>query len=155
MGLYLEEFEINVTRQTRGRTIGEGDVSLFAGLVGDYNPLHVDEAFCKQTPYGGRIAHGPLSLSVAIGLMSQLNWIDGTALGLLGLSWDFQAPVRLGDTIYARATPIEARPSRTRDRGVLKIGFEVINQRAEKVQSGTIVLLMRRRPVDDLPALSG
>lgn len=85
MGLYLEEFELNVTRRTRGRTIGEGDVSLFAGLVGDYNPLHVDEEFCKETKFGGRIAHGPLSLSVAIGLMSQLNWIDGTALGLLGL----------------------------------------------------------------------
>jgi acyl dehydratase len=155
LGLYLEDFEINVTRQTRGRTIGEGDVSLFAGLVGDYNPLHVDEAFCKETPYGGRIAHGPLSLSVAIGLMSQLNWIDGTALGLLGLSWDFQAPVRLGDTIYARATPLEARPSRAPERGVLKIGFEVINQRGEKVQSGTIVLLMRRRPMADPPPSSG
>ena len=155
MGLYLEDFELNVMRQTRGRTIGEGDVSLFAGLVGDYNPLHVDEAFCAKTPYGGRIAHGPLSLSVAIGLMSQLNWIDGTALGLLGLSWDFQAPVRLGDTIYARATPLEARPSRTADRGVLKIGFEVVNQRAEKVQSGTIVLLMRRRPLADPPGSSG
>ena len=153
MGLYLEDFDINVTQQTRGRTIGEGDVSLFAGLVGDFNPLHVDEAFCRETPYGGRIAHGPLSLSVAIGLMSQLNWIDGTALGLLGLSWDFQAPVRLGDTIYARATPLEARPSRTPGRGVLKIGFEVINQRAEKVQSGTIALLMRRRPVGDLSTL--
>ena len=47
MGLYLEDFEINATRRTRGRTIGEGDVSLFAGLVGDYNPLHVDEEFCK------------------------------------------------------------------------------------------------------------
>ncbi|HEY1780370.1 MAG TPA: MaoC/PaaZ C-terminal domain-containing protein [Roseiarcus sp.] len=145
MGLYLEDFELNVTHQTRGRTIGEGDVSLFAGLVGDFNPLHVDEAYCEQTIYGGRIVHGPLSLAVAIGLMSQLNWIDGTALGLLGLSWDFQAPVKLGDTIYARATPLEARPSRNPVRGILKIGLEVINQRAEKVQSGAIVLLMRRR----------
>ncbi len=145
MGLYLEEFELNVTRRTRGRTIGEGDVSLFAGLVGDYNPLHVDEEFCKETKFGGRIAHGPLSLSVAIGLMSQLNWIDGTALGLLGLSWEFQAPVRVGDTIYARVTPFEARPSRTSGRGVLRIRFEVVNQRDEKVQSGTIVLLMRSR----------
>lgn len=145
MGLYLEEFELNVTRRTRGRTVGEGDVSLFAGLVGDYNPLHVDEEFCKDTKYGGRIAHGPLSLSVAIGLMSQLNWIDGTALGLLNLSWDFQAPVRLGDTIHARVTPLEARPSRTSGRGVLKIGFEVVNHREERVQSGSIVLLMRSR----------
>jgi acyl dehydratase len=146
LGLYLEDFEINTTHRTRGRTIGEGDVSLFAGLVGDHNPLHVDEEFSKQSIFGGRVAHGPLVLSTAIGLMSQLDWIDGTALGLLGISWEFHAPVRLGDTISARVTPLEARPSQLPTRGVLKIGFEVLNQNDEIVQVGSIVLLMQRRP---------
>jgi acyl dehydratase len=146
LGLYLEDFEINVTRRTRGRTIGEGDVSLFAGLVGDHNPLHVDEEFSKQSIFGGRVAHGPLVLSTVIGLMSQLNWIDGTALGLLGISWEFQGPVKLGDTISAKVTPLEARPSKAPGRGVLKIGFEVLNQKNDIVQVGSIVLLMQRRP---------
>jgi acyl dehydratase len=147
LGLYLEDFELNRTSRTRGRTIGEGDVSLFAGLVGDYNPLHVDEDFSKKEGlFGGRVAHGPLVLSTAIGLMSQLNWIDGTALGLLGISWDFRSPVKLGDTISAKVTPLEARPSNAPARGILKIGFEVLNQREEIVQTGSIVLLMRRRP---------
>ncbi|MDR3484482.1 MAG: MaoC/PaaZ C-terminal domain-containing protein [Bradyrhizobium sp.] len=146
MGLYLEDFEINSTRRTRGRTIGESDVSLFAGLVGDHNPLHVDEEFSKASIFGTRVAHGPLVLSTAIGLMSQMNWIDGTALGLLGVSWEFQAPVKLGDTVSAKVTPLEARPSKTAERGVLKLGFEVINQNEETVQVGSIVLLMRRRP---------
>jgi acyl dehydratase len=147
LGLYLEDFEINATRRTRGRTIGEGDVSLFAGLVGDYNPLHVDEEFSRESIFGTRVAHGPLVLSTAIGLMSQMNWIDGTALGLLGVSWEFQAPVKCGDTVSARVTPLEARPSKTApERGVLKLGFEVINQKDETVQTGSIVLLMRCRP---------
>jgi acyl dehydratase len=147
LGLYLEDFKINETQRTRGRTIGEGDVSLFAGLVGDYNPLHVDEDYSAQEGlFGGRVAHGPLVLSTAIGLMSQLNWIDGTALGLLGISWDFRGPVKLGDTIHARVTPLEARPSQKAARGVLKIGFEVLNQRDDLVQVGSITLLMRRRP---------
>jgi acyl dehydratase len=146
LGLYLEDFEIDVAHRTRGRTIGEGDVSLFAGLVGDHNPLHVDEEFCRQSLFGSRVAHGPLILSSAIGLMSQLNWIDGTAMGLLGLSWKFDRAVKLGDTISARVTPLEARPSRKPDRGVLTLGFEVLNQRDEVVETGSIVLLMKRRP---------
>ena len=146
MGLYLEDFELNATQRTGGRTIGEGDVSLFAGLVGDHNPLHVDEEFSRQSIFGSRVAHGPLVLSTAIGLMSQLNWIDGTALGLLGIGWEFHAPVRLGDTISANVTPLEARTSSTPGRGVLKIGFEVLNQNETVVQTGWIVLLMQSRP---------
>ena len=146
MGLYLEDFEINRTRRTLGRTVNESDVSLFAGLVGDYNPLHVDEEFSRQSIFGGRVAHGPLVLSSAIGLMSQMNWIDGTAMGLLGVTWEFQAPVRPGDTISANVTPLEARPSDTAGRGILRLGFEVLNQREEVVQKGSIVLLMQRRP---------
>ena len=49
MGLYLEDFVLNSTQRTRGRTIGEGDVSLFAGLVGDYNPLHTDPMIARRT----------------------------------------------------------------------------------------------------------
>ncbi len=144
MGLHLEEFELGRTLTTRGRTIGEGDITLFAGLVGDYNPLHVDEEFCRETPYGGRIAHGPLTMSVAIGLMSQLNLIDGTTLGLLEIAWTFTRPVPVGDTVHARVTPLSARPTRDPARGVVKLGFEVVNQRGESVQAGSITLMMRR-----------
>jgi len=145
MGLYLEDFVLDRTLITHGRTIGEADVSLFAGLAGDFNPLHVDEEFAKNTEFGGRIAHGPLVLSMAIGLMAQLNLIDGTALALLDLKWAFKAPVKLGDTIRARVTPIEKRPSRKQGRGVLVLRFEVANQRGETVQTGTITLLMKMR----------
>ncbi len=148
MGLYLEDFELNVTHRTRGRTIEANDIDQFAGLVGDFNPLHMDEEFSRNSIFGGRVAHGPLVLSAAVGLMTQLGWIDGTTLGLLDMSWKFHGPVRLGDTIYAKVTPLEARPSRAPGRGVLKLGFEVLNQRDEVVQVGSAVLLMQRRPAD-------
>jgi acyl dehydratase len=148
VGLYLEDFVLDRSLATHGRTIGEADVSLFAGLAGDFNPLHVDEQFAKQTEFGGRIAHGPLVLSMAIGLMAQLNLIDGTALALLDLKWEFKAPVKIGDTIRARVTPIEKRPTRKQGRGVLVLRFEVENQRGEAVQTGTITLLMKMRPTN-------
>ena len=143
MGLHVEEFDVGRTIVTRGRTVGEGDITLFAGLCGDYNPLHMDEAFCQSTPFGTRIVHGPLGLSIAIGLMSQQNLIDGTAMALLNLGWDFSAPVKIGDTIHAEVTCTEARRSRKPDRGVVTLRLAVLNQRAETVQRGTMTLLMK------------
>jgi acyl dehydratase len=146
MGLYLEDFVLDQPLVTNGRTVSEADVSLFAGLAGDFNPLHVDEDFAAKTEFGTRIAHGPLVLSMAIGLMAQLNLIDGTALALLDLTWAFKGPVKLGDTVRARVTPVEKRPTRKRGRGVLVLRFEVENQRGETVQTGAITLLMKMRP---------
>jgi acyl dehydratase len=146
VGLFLEEFEIGRALTTRARTIGEGDITLFAGLAGDHNPLHVDEGFAREAGFAGRIAHGPMTLGMAIGLVSQLNLIDGTAIALLEVTWSFAAPVNIGDTVHARVTPMDARPSRTHpDRGVLTLAIEVLNQRGTAVQTGKIILMMRRR----------
>src|SRR5260370_14932714 len=98
MGLYYEEFVLNEVRTTRARTVSEADIVTFAGLSGDFNPLHVDEVFAAATQFGGRIAHSPLTLSMAIGLMSQLHMIGRTALALLAGHLDFAAPVRIGHT---------------------------------------------------------
>ena len=152
MGLYLEDFELDRPLATRGRTIGEADVSLFAGLAGDFNPLHVDEPFAAATEFGGRIAHGPLVLAMAIGLMAQLNLIDGTALALLDLTWAFKAPVKIGDTIHARVTPVSKKPARKPGRGVVVLRFEVDNQRGDLVQVGSITLLMKTRPTTPPPS---
>ena len=147
MGLYFEEFDLGRPLTTRARTVGEGDITLFAGLVGDFNPLHVDEQYSAATRFGSRIAHGPLTMSMAIGLMSQLNLIDGTALALLNINWDFQAPVRIGDTVHARVTPTERKPTRDPSCGIITLRFEVMNQRDDTVQVGTITLLMKRKRI--------
>jgi len=97
LGLYLEDFEINVPQRTRGRTIGEGDVSLFAGLVGDHNPLHVDEEFAKKSRFGTRILHGPFTsalVSAPVGM-----YFSGSAIAYLEHNCRFKAAVRPGDTV--------------------------------------------------------
>jgi acyl dehydratase len=145
MGLYFEDFTDALRITTRGRTVGEGDITQFAGLSGDFNPLHVDSEYCAGTPFEERIAHGPLTLAMAIGLMSQQNLIDATTMGLLDLHWSFAGPVKIGDTVHAVVTAIDKKPSRKPDRGVVTLQLDVFNQRGEQVQTGHLKLLMKRR----------
>ncbi len=145
MGLFFEDFEADKVWITRGRTVGEGDITLFAGLVGDFNPLHVDADYCSGTPYKGRIAHGPLTLSMAIGLMSQQNLIDDTTTGLLGLNWSFSAPVKIGDTIHAKVSMVSKRPTKDPSRGIVVLRLDVINHSGTSVQLGEMTLMMKRR----------
>ncbi|MFC1878860.1 MaoC/PaaZ C-terminal domain-containing protein, partial [Chloroflexota bacterium] len=66
-GLYFEEFEIGHMIKTVGRTITETDIVNFAGLSGDFNLIHTDAAYSQQAPFGQRVAHGLLVLSIAMG----------------------------------------------------------------------------------------
>ena len=99
MGRYYEEFEAGQRYETPCRTVVEADISQFAGLTADFNPLHMDEVFAAKSDFGGRITHGPMIVGMAFGLVSRINLIDGTVLGLLDIGWSFKAPVRPGDTI--------------------------------------------------------
>ena len=64
-GRYFEEFTVGEVLVTGRRTIDGGDVSRFAGLTGDFNPLHIDAEFARTTPFGERVAHGILTLAVS------------------------------------------------------------------------------------------
>jgi acyl dehydratase len=146
MGRLFEEFALGQRFETPARTITEADISAFSGLTGDYNPVHTDEVFAAATGFGGRIAHGPMAIGIAFGLASRLDLIDGTVVALLGITWDFKAPVRPGDTIKACIEVVEKRPVSNPDRGLLGLAFTLSNQLGAEVQSGSARLLMRRKP---------
>ena len=102
-GLYWEEWEIGAEFESPGRTVTEADIVAFAGLSGDYNPLHINEEYCKTTQFGTRIAHGPLVYAIAAGLLFQLHLYDDTLIAFLGFdSLKFTGPTKAGDTIRAR-----------------------------------------------------
>ena len=146
-GLYFEQFNVGDQFVTPSRTITETDVVNFAGLSGDYNPIHPDRVFCQDTPFGQPIAHGLLVLSVATGLVSRLGIFDGTAIALLGFEgWRFLKPVLFGDTVHVLVTILEKRQTSHPERGVLKRRLELINQKGEVVQEGVINLMVRCRP---------
>ena len=134
-GLYWEEWKIGAEFVTSARTITETDIINFAGISGDYNPLHIDEEFCRNTQFGTRIAHGPLVYSIATGLIFQLHLYDDTLIAFLGFdSLKFTKPVKIGDTIHARVEVIEKRETSKSDRGIMKRLLQVLNQNNELVQ---------------------
>jgi 3-hydroxybutyryl-CoA dehydratase len=146
VGLHFEEIEVGSEFTTASRTIGEADIEAFAALTGDRNPLHMDEEFAREGPFGSRIAHGPLVLALAIGLVSASGFALGTALGMLALEdWRFLRPVRVGDTITVHFAVTEKRPSNTPGRGVVKRLIRVVDQTGAVVQEGSSVILVRTR----------
>ncbi len=97
----IEEMRIGQSAST-SKTITEADVVLFAGVSTDFNPAHLDEEYAKNTQFGGRIAHGMLS----VGLISAVlgNKLPGPGTIYLGQTLKFRAPVHIGDTVTATVT---------------------------------------------------
>ncbi len=147
MPMFLEDFKVGQSYTSPARTITEADVVSFAGLSGDYNPIHTDAEFSGKTQFKQRIAHGMLGLSILTGLGSRSGILDGSAIAFLGIEeWKFSGPILFGDTVHVRMTVAEVRPSSKPGAGVLKRRMELVNQRGEVVQSGTFVTLVRAKP---------
>lgn len=146
LGWYFEDFVPGAELDTPARTVTESDVVAFAGLSGDYNPLHVDREYAAGTQWGEPIAHGLLGLTITSGLLHQINIINGTIIAFMELAWRFTAPVKFGDTIRAQLRVLECKETSKPDRGVVRLEFQVRKQDGVLVQEGTFTLLMRRRP---------
>lgn len=146
MPLYFEDLAEGVAFETGRRTVTEADVVNFAGVSGDFNPLHVDAVHAATTPFGRQVAHGLLVLSMVSGLRQRTGVFDGSLVAFLEIrSWRFLRPVFPGDTIRARAEVVQRRETKDPARGVVVQRVEVFNQRDEVVQAGELVLLVRRR----------
>jgi acyl dehydratase len=143
-GKSWDELAVGQEFWTGGRTVTEGDVLAFAGLTGDYNPLHVDEEFARRSPFKTRVPHGPLIHDMYLGLMDRLGLVAGTALAFLELKWKFLAPVLVGDTVHARVVVRDKREVKKPDRGIVTFAVTLLNQRGESVQEGEHVLLLAR-----------
>jgi acyl dehydratase len=143
MGLYFEEYELGQEFLTHGRTVTESDVVGFAGLSGDFNPLHVDAEFAKESAFGARIAHGLLGLSILSGLGHELGHMTGTAVAFTNVDWRFKGPIRIGDTLTGRFKVTGKRS--LKGQGLVQFEAEATNQRGEKVQEGHWSILFKKK----------
>jgi len=136
----LDQLTVGDSAESR-KTISESDVYLFAGVTGDFNPLHVDAEYAKTTPFGARVAHGPLTFSLCAGLL-------GTELPGLGTvavtnQVTYEAPVFIGDTIAVRVEVAALDPDRNR----ATMAVTWTNQDGTAVATGSMVVKPPREPV--------
>src|ERR671934_1034989 len=132
---YFDDIQVGEEYESPGRTVTEADIVLFAGLSGDYNVLHTDAEFMKQSVFGERIAHGLLGLAIQAGLFTRATPAYAT-LAVVGLRWKFKGPIKIGDTIRLRATVSAKRETSKPDRGLITLARQVLNQRGDVVQEG-------------------
>ena len=124
----MDRFYVEVgDRAEFSKTITETDLALFAAVSGDFDPIHVDEAYARTTPFGRRIAHGGLSLallSTVSALISRRARDRGSRGASVSLGYDrirFLTPVFVGDTLIARYTVLELDPATQRSRSKVEV----------------------------------
>jgi 3-hydroxybutyryl-CoA dehydratase len=146
-GMWFEEFEIGQQIITPGRTITESDIVSFAGLSGDYNQIHTNAGFAETTPFGQRVAHGLLGLSIASGLAMRTGFMEGTVIAFREINtWKFTNPVFIGDTIHAILNIIETKAIPRLGGGSLIIEIIVKNQHDEVTMKGSWTALVASKP---------
>lgn len=144
-GTFFSDFEVGQEFTTVRRTITEADVVAFAGLSGDYNPLHIDAVFAAKTPFGQRVAHGMLVSSISTGLAQTLGIFEGTTLALMQQTFKYTAPTFFGDTIHLKLSVRNTKPSSKGGKGVVSFDSEIIKQDGTVVNQGEWIVLFRDR----------
>jgi acyl dehydratase len=142
----FEDFSPGETLVSPGRTLEAADINLFAGLTGDFYPLHVDEVAAKATRFGGRIAHGPLTFALAVGLVGLSGFLGDAIEALLEVqSIRMLKPVRPGDTIRVHVLVARCEEASSPRHGTLHLEYSVRNQDEVEVMKCVMVMLARRR----------
>lgn len=145
-GNYFEDFEIGQEFLSPARTVTSTDIVNFACLSGDFNEVHTNFEYCRNTPFGEPIAHGPLVYAIMGGLQYASGINDGTLLALLQIDgWKLLGPVKHGDTIRLRSRVVSKKESSKPDRGVITFQRQCVKQDDSIAQEMTATLLYRRR----------
>src|SRR5438445_13799533 len=142
---YFDDIQVCEEYESPGRTVTEADIVAFAGLSGDYNVLHTDAEFMRQSIFGERIAHGLLGLAIQSGLGARAVSRPFATLAFIGLRWRFKGPIKIGDTIKVRLKVTDKRETSKPDRGIVTVQRSVLNQRGEVVQEGDTEIMVERR----------
>ncbi len=147
MHLFFDDVEVGQEWESLGRTITESDIVNYAGLSGDFNPIHVDHEFAKTTPFRRPIAHGLLLFAIGSGL--GLTAPPMRTLAFIAIKeWNFLAPVFAGDTIRVRSKVLGKQVRSRGRRAVITWQRQIVNQESKVVQEGVTQTLVEGRAAE-------
>lgn len=143
---YGDDFRIGDVHETAAITVTEAHVVSWAGLTGDFYPLHMDREFAAKTQFGERLAHGPLIFGLAVGLVSLAGFGGDAAIAWLGVD-DMRMlhPVRIGDTVRVHVEVREHKPTSNVRKGIQVWRYTVRNQRDEDVMTFDYKMMFHMR----------
>ena len=145
-GFYFEDFQPGQKVKSAGRTVTEHDIATFAGLSGDFNQIHTDAEFARSTPFGQRIAHGLLGLSIASGLAVQTGIIGANVIAFREVGeWKFVKPIFIGDTIHVEMDVTETKALPRLGGGSVILSVHVNNQTNQTTMKGLWTVLVKTR----------
>jgi 3-hydroxybutyryl-CoA dehydratase len=144
--LYFEDLAVGDRWQSPSRTVNDIHFGFFAAMTGDNHPLHYDDEYARKTRFGGRVAHGLLVMAMtAMGASPLTHRLQESMIAFVEQGCRFLKPVLIGDTVYPEHEVLALTPQG--DRGVVRLGARIKNQRGETVLDGFHVYLVRcRRP---------
>lgn len=142
-GKWYDEVAVGETFGT-GLTVTEAHLVLAAGLFGDFNPLHVDEEFAKQSMFGGRILHGPFTSALVSSPVGM--YFAGTAIAYMEHACRFKAPVKPGDTLRTYWTVFEKLDKPRHKGGICVMTCVATNQSGAVVVEADGKILVASRP---------
>lgn len=140
---YFDDFKEGQKIVTRGRTVTEADIVSYASISGDWYPLHTNVEYAKNTPFGERIAHGMLVLTVASGLMPLYELAIVAFYGMDNVR--FMTPTKIGDTLHVEAEIME-KQDKGEIGGVVNLKQSIKNQKGETAASMLMKLLIAKPP---------
>jgi acyl dehydratase len=131
---YGDDFNVGDVFHTAAITVTETHVVNWAGLTGDFYPLHMDKVYAEKTQFGERLVHGPFIFALAVGLVALAGFAGDSAVAWLGVDgMRMLAPVKIGDTVRVDVRVKERRATSNPRKGVQVWTYTVLNQRDEQV----------------------
>jgi len=143
---HFEDFAVGQTFESVGRTVTESDLSVHSMFTGDWTELHTNAEYAADGEFGERVAHGPMTFTLATGFVYRCGFLERTVRAFLGMNYmDIPAPVTVGDTVSLAMTVTDTKSlSSDPTAGIVVIDTEMTNQRDETVFEGDMKFMVER-----------